>query len=54
MSLFDLDLCFVVADNCALSSGLEGVGMMCSGRSYLHLVSLCLFSSVLEFLESLL
>jgi hypothetical protein len=40
MSLFDLDLCFVVADNCALSSGLEGVGMMCSGRSYLHLVSL--------------
>ncbi len=54
MCLFALDLCFVAAENCTLSFGLEGVGMMCSGRSYLHLVSFCLFSCVLEFLESLL
>ncbi len=44
---------FDVADNCTLSSGLEGVDMICSSR-YPHLVSFCLFSSVLEFLESLL
>jgi hypothetical protein len=45
---------FDVADNCTLSSGSEGVDMICSSRRYLHLVSFCLFSSVLEFLESLL
>jgi hypothetical protein len=45
---------FDVADNCTLSSELEGVDMICSSSRYLHLVSFCLFSSVLEFLESLL